>query len=136
MRPKQWGSAAIEFALVLPFLLLVLDGVIEFSLVMYDKVLITHAAREDVRAGVVLRTPKLTSEEIAWVAYNYSANSLLTMGPGRTPTVSVNQSADPGFQTPLEVTVSFTYRSLLLNSILSALSAPIAMSSTATGLNE
>ena len=43
MRHKQLGSTAIELALVLPLLLLVLDGVIEFSLLMYDKVLITHA---------------------------------------------------------------------------------------------
>ncbi len=136
MRFKQLGTAAIELALVLPLLLLVLDGVIEFSLLMYDKVLITHAAREAVRAGVVLSIPKITSEEIALVAQSYCANSLLSMGPGQTPIVSVLQSADPAFQTPLQVTVSFTYRSLLLNSVLSALSTSIAMSSTATGLNE
>jgi len=136
MRHKQLGSTAIELALVLPLLLLVLDGVIEFSLLMYDKVLITHAAREAVRAGVVLSTPKLTSEEIAQVAQSYCANSLLSMGPGGTPTVSVHQSVNLASQTPLEVTVSFTYRSVLLNSVLSALSTSIAMSSTARGLNE
>lgn len=136
MRFKQRGTTAVEFALVLPLLLLAVDGIVEFSLVMYDKAVITHAAREAVRAGVVLRTPKLSNEEISNVALSYCSNYLLSFGASGTPTVVVNQTADPSFQTPLEVTVSYTYRSLLIASALSAVNAPIDLSSRALGMNE
>jgi Flp pilus assembly protein TadG len=136
MRFKQRGATLVEFALVLPLVLLLVDGVLEFSLVMYDKVVLTHAAREAVRAGVVLRTPKLTNEEIALVAQRYCGSYLLSFGGTNSAVVWVNQTPDPIFQTPLEVTVSFTYQSLLLNSVFSALHAPITLSSHAIGTNE
>lgn len=132
MRFKQRGTTAVEFALVLPLLLLVVDGIVEFSVVMYDKAVITHA----VRAGVVLRTPKLSNAEISDVALSYCSNYLLSFGSSSTPTVVVNQSVDPTFQAPLEVTVSYTYRSLLIASVLSAVNAPIDISSRAMGMNE
>ena len=136
MRFKQRGTTAVEFALVLPLLLLVVDGIVEYSVVMYDKAVVTHAAREAVRAGVVLRTPKLSNAEISDVALSYCSNYLLSFGSSSTPTVVVNQSVDPTFQTPLEVTVSYTYRSLLIASVLSAVNAPIDISSRAMGMNE
>jgi Flp pilus assembly protein TadG len=136
MRSKQLGATAVEFALILPLLLLVVDGVMEFSFVMYDKVIITHAAREAVRAGVVLRTPKLSTDEIADVAHRYCADYLLSFGAVSVPTVVVTQTTDPAFQTPLEVTVSYTYRSLLVASALSAIHVPMVMASRATGMNE
>jgi len=135
-RVRQRGTTAIEFALVLPLLLLVIDGLMEFSLLMYDKVVITHAAREAVRAGVVLSTPKLTNEEIALVAQHACGNGLLSMGQKQMPTVVVNQAADPGYQTPLDVTVTYTYTSILLDSIVSAMHTSMTLSSHATGLNE
>lgn len=136
MRSKHWGATAVEFALILPLLLLVVDGVMEFSIVMYDKVVITHAAREAVRAGVVLRTPKLSNAEISAVAQSYCASYLVSFGANTTPIVVVNQAADPAFQTPLEVTVSYTYRSLLVASVLRAVNLPIVISSRALGMNE
>jgi Flp pilus assembly protein TadG len=50
---NERGVAAIEFALVLPILLLLLIGIVEMSLLLYDKAMITNAAREGARAGIV-----------------------------------------------------------------------------------
>jgi Flp pilus assembly protein TadG len=126
----------MEFALVLPLLLLVTFGVLEFSMVMYDKVVITHAAREAVRAGVALTSPKMSNTDIEMVAQHYCGTRLLSMGPAQLAMVTVNQSLDPAFQTPLEVTVSFTYRSILMNPVFSALNSPLVLTSHAYGLNE
>lgn len=136
MRSKHRGATAVEFALILPLLLLVVDGVMEFSLVMYDKLILTNAAREAARAGAVIQTVKLTPAEIAEVAQSYCASYLLSFGSVPTVSVLVNQSADPVFQTPLTVTVSFTYQSILMSSILSALHLPLVMTSTATRWHE
>jgi Flp pilus assembly protein TadG len=135
MRFKQRGAAAVEFALLLPLLLLVVDGVLEFSMVMYDKVILTHAAREAVRAGSLIQTPKLTSAEIAEIAQTYCDNSMLSFGV-ISPVVVVNQSVDPVYQTPLTVTLTYTYRSLILGGILTAIHMPIVMTSSATHWHE
>ena len=50
---RENGTAAIEFAIILPLLLLLVFGIIEFSLLLYNKAMITNASREGARAGVV-----------------------------------------------------------------------------------
>ena len=69
-RLLQCGVAAVEFALILPLLLALLFGMAEVSLLLYDQAVITNASREGARAGIVLKTPKLTTTEIEQVALN------------------------------------------------------------------
>lgn len=45
----QRGAAAVEFALVLPILLLLVFGIIEFGFIFNRWITVTHAAREGVR---------------------------------------------------------------------------------------
>lgn len=47
------GQAMLEFALVLPILLLLVFGIIEFGIIFFDNLVITQAAREGARVGVV-----------------------------------------------------------------------------------
>jgi len=54
---NQEGVAAVEFAIILPLLLLFIFGIIEFSLFLYNKQVITNAAREGARRGVIIRAP-------------------------------------------------------------------------------
>ena len=49
----QRGAAIVEFALVLPLLLLFLAGVIEFGRAFYTWSLMSEAIREGARAGIV-----------------------------------------------------------------------------------
>jgi Flp pilus assembly protein TadG len=49
---SQSGASAIEFALLLPVLLLFLFGIIEFSILFYNKAMITNASREGARYGI------------------------------------------------------------------------------------
>ena len=48
----QKGGALIEFAIVLPLLVLLLAGIIDFSICFYNKQVITNASREAARAGI------------------------------------------------------------------------------------
>jgi Flp pilus assembly protein TadG len=50
---NQQGVAAVEFALILFPLVLLVFGTIEFSTLLYDKAMITNASREGARAGIV-----------------------------------------------------------------------------------
>ena len=47
----QKGSVVVEFALIFPLLLFIVFSIIECSLALYDKAVITNASREAARAG-------------------------------------------------------------------------------------
>jgi Flp pilus assembly protein TadG len=52
-RSRERGVAAIEFALLLPLLMLILFSIFEFSRGYNARVSVTHAAREGVRAAAL-----------------------------------------------------------------------------------
>jgi len=52
-RAGQAGQAAVELALVLPLLALMLMVVVQVAIVVRDQVLVVHAAREAARAAAV-----------------------------------------------------------------------------------
>ena len=41
----QKGAAAVEFAIVMPLLVLLTFGIIEFSILFYNKAMVTNASR-------------------------------------------------------------------------------------------
>jgi hypothetical protein len=53
----QHGAAAVEFAIVLPLLALVLFGTVEFSLVLYDRIQLATYTRELARYASVFTPP-------------------------------------------------------------------------------
>jgi Flp pilus assembly protein TadG len=123
---EERGIAALEFVLVLPFLLMVLFGIIDVSMILCDKAVITNASREAARAGVVLRVTPLTSTQIQNIALNYTQNSLVTGGPA----TSASAVAQVGTQTsgsPLTVTVTYRYQGFVLGSVFSALTGPVTI---------
>ena len=56
MIKSENGASAVEFALVLPLLLFITFGIIEFSILLYNKAVITNASREGARAGIAYDT--------------------------------------------------------------------------------
>ncbi len=56
LRKDNKGQALVEFALVLPLLLLLLMAVIEFGNIFHSYLLLTTASREGARMGVVGHT--------------------------------------------------------------------------------
>ncbi|NIF56577.1 pilus assembly protein [Burkholderia sp. Ax-1724] len=136
LKKKQKGVAAIEVALVLPILLLVVFGIIEFGLVLYDTAIITNAAREGARAGIVLTNPRPSTTDITNVVTNYTSSYLISFAAQKpTPSVSVT-NAGGGFGTALAVKVSYTFTGLVLSALVNPLTGPITLSSTATMNNE
>ncbi|GAB3626167.1 pilus assembly protein TadE [Pandoraea terrae] len=127
---QQRGVVALEFVLVLPFLMTVLFGIIDVSLLLCDKAVITNASREAARAGVVLRVPPLTTAQITSVAVSYTQKNLVTGGTATTPTVTVSAPSGASSGNPLTVTVSYTYQGLVLGSVVSALTGPLTLTAS------
>ena len=96
---SQKGATAVEFAIILPLLLLLIFGIIEFGLLLFNRHVITNAAREAARAGIVVRIPRLSNAEIETVARNYCEQYLVTFGAGTLniplPLLREDESGNP-----------------------------------------
>lgn len=128
------GIAAVEFALVLPMLLLVVFGAIEFGIAFYDKAVITNASREAARAGVMLQATPMTSTAIQKVAQDICTSSLVTFGSSAPCTFPVAIAGTPctATGTLLTVAVSYTFTGFLLGPLLSPLTGPVTISGATT----
>jgi Flp pilus assembly protein TadG len=117
------GASVVEFALVLPLLLIFLFGIIEFGIILFDQAILTNASREGARAGIVLPTPSRLSEaEIATIVSNYCGDHLITFGSAPSPPITtVTFPAVTTFGNDLTVTVEFVYDFLLVPSFIPAL---------------
>ena len=123
---NQDGASAVEFALVLPILVLMVFAIIEFSVALYDKAMMTNASREGARAGIVFRIPPLTDEEIGNVVNTYLGGNLITFGgPAAANTTVTRNGSNPGDE--LKVTVDYTYTFLIIPNIITRLSGGITM---------
>lgn len=141
-RGVERGAAAIEFALVVPLLLVVLFGIVEFSLVLYDKAIITNASREAARAGVVwanTTTQKPSQQTIQNVAAAYCSNYLISLGGGASTCASATiqvSGAQGASGTQLSVTVPYSFTVLSLGGLVRPFSGPLTMSATTVMNNE
>jgi Flp pilus assembly protein TadG len=117
------GQTLVEFAfIVVPLMVLVL-GIMEFGILLYDKAVLTDACQEATRAGIMFNADStefeyapLTEAEIKTVIGNYVQNRLLTFGDPFDPETDVVVAWDPAptHGSTLEVTVNFPYKFLAL----------------------
>ena len=128
-RDEEAGVSAIEFAIVLPVLILFLFGIIEFGILFYDKAVITNASREGARAGIVYRYPDpVTDAEIEQVVLAYCADHLITFATIPSLTISTTPGLEAG--DPLTVTVTYDYQFLVLPNFVAALTGGINLAAT------
>ena len=119
----QKGAAAVEFAIVLPLLLTLVFGIIEFSILFYNKAMLTNASREGARTGIVYDFPdRISDAEIETVVTTYSGNNLITFGTNAPPSVSISRSGT-GTEAgdALTVTVNYHYDFLVLPNFIASL---------------
>jgi Flp pilus assembly protein TadG len=110
---SERGVAAVEFALVAPVLVLLLFTIIEFSLVLFDKAVITNASREGARFGSVHDpTGAVDNAAIQAVVNNYLSNHLISLGSANTAVVQPQRGIPTADD--LTVTVNYTYDFLVL----------------------
>ena len=112
---REEGQALVEFAIVLPILVILLVGMMEFGLLLYNQHVITNASREGARYGIVARIPRRDVGEIETVVDLYCQDHMVTFGAG-TPKTDVVPLDTGGqlFGADLSVTVTFHYDFLVL----------------------
>lgn len=100
LRRRTGGTAAIEFGLVLPVLLIVLVGIIDYGQIHFTRLTMTNAAREGARVGVTLPADQAQAAAIAAAdAYldraGVEATVAATTPTDSDPTVTVTITIDP-----------------------------------------
>lgn len=100
-RPDR-GAAAVEFALVLPVLLLLIVGIIDFGRAYNARIALSHAARESVRVWALTQDASETQIRAVASAPTLTGvvatpNGACTFGDPTTVTVTANFA----FITPL-----------------------------------
>jgi Flp pilus assembly protein TadG len=120
---EQKGAAATEFAIVLPLLIVLVFGIIEFSILLYDKAMITNASREGSRAGIVYAYPdRISDDDITAVINTYCSTHLITFSTGARlpPTITILRTGTSAGDS-LTVTVKYKYDFLVLPNFIASL---------------
>lgn len=121
LRRDEHGTAAIEFGLILPLLMVVLVGIIDFGNIYFTRLTMTNAAREGARVGVTLDESDAQSAAIAATQVyldqaGVDAVVTATVPSQTNPTVTVTVTIDPYepliglVPTPSRLTVSASMR--------------------------
>ena len=124
---REKGTASVEFVLILPLLLCMLFLIIEFSIILYDKAVITNASREGARSGIVnSAAPRVSVGSITSTVNTYCLGNLISFGPDAPVTTVPNGACvNPGDL--LTVHVTYTYSFFVLPNWLGNLNSGITM---------
>jgi hypothetical protein len=126
----QQGASAAEFALILPFLVVLLFGIVELGFIFYNKAVITNASREGARVGITYREdPRLPYADIDAAVNNYTSSYLITFGVDSGPQIVTTPTAPTEITSGQDVIVdvSYQYDFLLLPNFIPSLSDGITL---------
>lgn len=117
---QQVGQSMVEFALILPLIVLVIAGIFDLGRAFFSSITITNAAREGARTGTVnhgfdfkqgmcdATTAEAVSSGIVITNDNVTISCISTQSCTNTISPGCNHN------NPLTVTVTYTYTDMLL----------------------
>ena len=136
----QSGAAAVEFAVILPLLVVIVFGIIEFSILFYDKAMVTNASREGARVGIVFTVDTWADTETTirnavdkYLKDNLGNLFLISLGdPISTVNTTITRAVDPltGNYSPggtLMVSVTYTYTFMVIPNFIASIINPITL---------
>lgn len=133
------GQSLIEFAFILPFLLILIGGVVDFGLSLFVGHVIQNAAREGARAGAVLPPASIgdangsctvgTGSDCAGNAVLTAAYQALPENVGLLNGFTIESKFSGTPPQSIEVTIAGTYNWFLLQLIFAD---PVTLSRSAT----
>jgi Flp pilus assembly protein TadG len=101
---REQGQAVVEFAVILPVLLLILYAILQFGIVFNNYIQVTSGAREGARKAAVSRALGVGGAESAAVT------SVKNAASGLDPSqINVTFPGSPTFAQGTDVTVQVTY---------------------------
>lgn len=127
-KSRQLGQSLAEFAVIVPVFLIVVFGVVDFSLGLKAWLTVSNASREAARILVVGQTCAQVTNQTKTVAASLNPPVTVTITPGSCTGVTGDS---------MSVTVSYQYKSVTpLGHLTQLLTGPITLSSTSTMRHE
>ena len=129
------GGSLIEFALIAPLLFVILFGIIEFGVLLFDKAMLTNASREGARAGIVYDfdstagTNHPGNSTIITTVQQYCQDYLISFGTGSAINVAISRSGSASLDSAgdqLTVNVTYPFRFLVFSNILALIGGDLA----------
>ena len=132
---RERGATTVEFAIIAILLLTLVFAIIEFGILIFDQHVLTNASREGARAGVVMRLPRLSKDDIEVIVNKYAKEHMVTFGlpadpdidltwvwhkkedPPIPPIILKESSANLSFGDELEVKVEYQFDFLFLSTV-------------------
>ena len=94
LKNNKSGLAAVELALIAPLLFLILFGIINYGIFLFDKAVITNAAREGARWASINATsecpPNTVVPDACSITLSYIGANLITFSPVDSSTLTVS----------------------------------------------
>jgi Flp pilus assembly protein TadG len=130
---NQNGAAMVEFAIVLPLLLMLIFGMIEFSVMLYDKAMLTNATREGARFGILFvgTATGNSQDDIKETVTNYLDDNLISLGGASAPIPDVLGTCTAA-GLPITVSVTYPYKFLVLPNFITSLAPTLTLGATTT----
>jgi Flp pilus assembly protein TadG len=126
VRRSERGNALIEFALVLPLLLIIFAGIVDFGLLFQRSEVVTNAAREGARIAVLpgysTNDVRLRVRQYVQEGLNLTAGQVAAALPDANITVAAPNppltTAGGATLSALTVTVRFQHTYIILGPVL------------------
>lgn len=106
------GQSLVETALMLPVILILLTGIIDFGLLFNNYLIVSNASREGARAAVTGKTDAQIDAVVDNVAVSLDPANL---------TVTITPDESTGRRTGDAVTVSVQYRYSMITPVIAAI---------------
>lgn len=129
--PLGRGQALVEFAIILPLLLLLLTGIMQFGILLSGQIALVNGVREAARYGSVLQTGSVAAVAADGPAVRGQLDTVLAGGmPAFDPArLTASSACYIGYQNPnsnpesysVRLTVTATYRHPLFIPIIAQL---------------
>lgn len=125
--PRDRGAAAVEFALLLPLLLVLLFGIIDFGRALNAQITLTQAAREGARLDALGQSNVVSGTQAAATGLSPVSVTVTTTCPA---------GAGPGVNATVKASYTYTFVTPLaaIASILGPNTIPTTITLTATGV--
>ena len=128
------GGSLIEFAIIAPLLFVILFGIIEFGVLLYDKAMLTNASREGARAGIVYDfdstagTNHPDNATIIATVQQYCQDYLISFDSSSAVNIAISRAGSSSLDSAgdqLTVNVTYPFRFLVFSNILALLGGDI-----------
>lgn len=120
---NQTGASAVEFAIVLALLLILFFGIIEFSIVLFNKAVLNNACREGARTACLYDWPdEVSGSYVETVVKDWCEDHLISFGSsGVNVQFPLGIPEDADRKDPISVRVVYPYHFLVLPSFISSI---------------